>query len=214
MSEIFQKYLSRLTDEYTSGDFYREVYDSKKEFFENIGGLNEDDTDFENQMDLFLSWYLFSRPLNNFDLPPVQLFYRRKMSELPADELVFFKALTEAKHSIFELVKQKDDLFTLKDLSTRNKVEVKGFGMTYGFSKGDIFESRLIPHQNTHCFASGFCFHPREAAGFIEEQMKKIRANDSAQKIKLMLRLNNMRYKHRRFPHIDVKYIYTLEPKF
>jgi hypothetical protein len=125
-----------------------------------------------------------------------------------------FKNLTATTHSIFELTKQKDDHFSLKDLSSREKIEVSGHGLRYGFSKGDIFEARLIPYENTQTFAAGFCFHPREAARFIEDQMKKVRLNDLAQKTKLMLRLNHMRYKHSRFPHIDVSYIYTLTPKF
>lgn len=214
MSEIYAPCITRLIDEYTAGDFYREVYEAKKEFFENIGGINEDDQDFENQMDLFMGWYLFGRPLNQFDLPPVHLFYRKQANVLPPEQLVLYKNLTATVHSIFELTKQNDDHFTLKDLSSREKLEVSGHGMRYGFSKGDIFEARLIPYEKTYTFASGFCFHPREAAKFVEEQMKKIRQQDLAQRTKLMLRLNHMRYKHARFPHIDCSYIYTLTPKF
>lgn len=214
MSDIYQKCITRLIDEYTAGDFYREVCEAKKEFFENIGGINEDDPDFENQMDLFMGWYLFGRPLNNFDLPPVHLFHRKNSLDLSADELVLFKNLTATVHSVFELLKLRDDQFQIRDLSSREKVDVSGFGMRFGFSKGDIFEARLIPYEKSYCFASGFCFHPREASKFIEDQMKKIRQQDLAQRTKLMLKLNNMRYKHMRFPHIDVSYIYTLTPKF
>lgn len=214
MIEQILKSLENVTNEYTAGDFYREVYDAKKSYFESLGTVTEDDPDFENQMDVFMGWYLFDRPLNNFDLPPVQLYFRKNLEKMSPEDKKIFEALTTARHSVYELVKHKDDALVLQDLSNREKVEVVDSNYRAIFSKGDIFEARLIPVGKQFIFTNGFCMHPKEATKFIELQMKKIRAQDTTQRTKLLLKLGNMKNKHQRFPHININYIYTLEPKF
>lgn len=214
MSDKYQRCIDTITSEYTAGDFFREVYEAKKEFFENLGALSEEDQDFENQMDLFMGWYLFDRPLNHHELPPALLFYRKHADSVPPEEAALYKSLTEIRHSIYEILKQKGISLTLKDLSTGEKYEVDDLKFRVGFSKGDIFEARLIPDGKKFVFANGFCFHPKEAYKFIETQMKKIRDEDRAQRTKLLLKLTQMKNKQRRFPHIDINFIYTLTPKF
>lgn len=214
MSENFQKCIEVVTNEFTSGDYFREVYEAKKEYFDELGTISEDDPDFENQMDLFMGWYLFDRPLNKHELPPVILYFRKNQTTLPDAELETFRALTETRHSVFELLKQKSDGLYLRDVGNGKKFEVEETKFRAGFSKGDLFEARLIPNSGKYLFASGFCFHPKEATKFIESQMKKIREEDHAQRTKLLRKLGQMKNKHLRFPHIDVQYIYTMNPKF
>ena len=73
MIEKFQNCVDVITNEYTAGDYFREVYEAKKNYFDNLGVIAEDDPDFENQMDVFMGWYLFDRPLEKHDLPPISL---------------------------------------------------------------------------------------------------------------------------------------------
>jgi hypothetical protein len=214
MVDKFQKCIDIITDEYTAGDYYREVYEAKKDYFESLGVISEDDPDFENQMDVFMGWYLFDRPLDKHDLPPVFLYYRKNAPTFTPEQDALFRALTMFKHSVFELVKQKDTSITVRDLSTGEKYDVKDVEFRAGFSKGDVFEARLVPDGKAYVFANGFCFHPKEAFKFIDSQMKKIREGDAAQRTKLLLKLGQMKNKQQRFPHIDTQYIYTLTPKF
>ncbi len=214
MLDKFQQCVDLITNEYTAGDYFREVYEAKKNYFENLGVIAEDDPDFENQMDVFMSWYLFDRPLDKHDLPPVFLFYRKGQPTFTPEEDANYQALTLSKHSVFELVKQKGNSLLLRDLSNGRKYEVQDMQFKAGFSKGDVFEARLIPEGKSFVFANGFCFHPKEAYKFIESQMKKIREDDTAQRTKLLLKLGQMKNKQHRFPHIDAQYIYTLTPKF
>jgi hypothetical protein len=214
MAGKYQECIDLITNEYTAGDYFREVYQAKKDYFESLGVISEDDPDYENQMDVFMGWYLFDRPLEKHDLPPVFLYYRKNQGEFSPEEEPLFKALTLAKHSVFELLKQKGTSLVVRDLSNREKYEVQDLEFRAGFSKGDVFEARLIPEGKAFVFANGFCFHPKEAFKFIESQMKKIRDDDAAQRTKLLLKLGHMKNKQRRFPHIDVQHIYTLTPKF
>ncbi len=214
MLDKFRGPIERITEEFTKGDFFREVFDAKKEYFEELGVIPEDDPDFENQMDMFMGWYLFDRPLKAHDLPPVTLFYRKNREQLAPEEEPKFRALTEVKHSVFELLKIREGELGLRDLANRQKFDVLDDRLKAGFSKGDIFEARLVPDGKSYVFIDGFCFHPKEAFKFIAEQMKKIREDDHAQRTKLLRQLGQMKTKHQRFPHIDVKHIYTLTPKF
>lgn len=214
MSEKFQKSIEAVTNEFTSGDYFREVYEAKKEYFEGLGTISEDDLDFENQMDVFMGWYLFDRPLSKHELPPVILYFRKHSAELSSNDALAFKSLTETRHSIYEVLKQKGSILYLRDIGSGDKFEVEETKFKAGFSRGDLFEARLIPDGDKFLFANGFCFHPKEAEKFIEAQMKKIRVEDSAQRTKLLLKLGMMKNKHTRFPHIDIQYIYTMTPKF
>lgn len=214
MTDKYQKCIDLITNEYTAGDYFREVYQAKKDYFERLGVISEDDSDFENQMDVFMGWYLFDRPLEKHDLPPAFLFYRKNASGFSPEDDALFKGLTMVRHSIFELLKQKESALQLRDLSNGEKLEVRDMQFRAGFSKGDVFEARLVPDGKAYVFVNGFCFHPKEAYKFIEAQMKKIREDDAAQRTKLLLKLGQMRNKQQRFPHIDTQYIYTLTPKF
>lgn len=216
MSDIYDECLKTLIDEYTAGDFYREIYRAKQEYFADFGVVNEDDPDFENQMDIFMGWYLFDRNLSGYDLPPVKLYFRKYGDSLPEEKRQLARNLIDTTHSIFETLKRKDDIVVLREYCTRRKYEVVDSRYSMGFSKGDIFEARLIPLPDgkRHCFAAGFCFHPKESSKFIDGQIKKIRHQDVDQRNKLILMLGKMKLKHQRYPHIDVKHIYTLEPKF
>jgi hypothetical protein len=214
MVDKFQKCIETITNEYTAGDYFREVYEAKKEYFESLGVISEDDPDFENQMDVFMGWYLFDRPLEKHDLPPVFLYYRKNAPTFTPEQDALYKALTMVKHSVFELIKQKDSSLVVRDLSNGEKFEVKDVEVHAGFSKADVFEARLVPDGKAYVFGNGFCFHPKEAYKFIESQMKKIREDDAAQRTKLLLKLGQMRNKQFRFSHIDTQHIYTLTPKF
>jgi len=214
MVSRFQKCLDEIILEFTSGDYYREVYEAKKEYIDNLGKIAEDDQDYENQMDIFMGWYLFDRPLTKHELPPVVLYHRKGAAGFSQELEVIFRAFTQNKHSIFELLKQKGNSFVLKDLAGGEKYEVNDEEFRVGFSRGDLFEARLVPDGKGYVFANGFCFHPKDASKFIELQMKKIREDDPAQKTKLLLKLGHMKNKQKRFPHIDTQHIYTLSPKF
>lgn len=209
----YQACLNTIIEYFSTGDFYREIYNAKKEYFNIYGVINEDDPDYENKMDLFLGWYLFDRHLTGYDISPVLLYYRRNTLDLTPEERNRFKNLSDIVHSIFELVKMKGEVITVRDLGTRKKIQVADNRYNAGFSKGDIFEGRIVPTDEGFSFVGGFCFHPKETVKFIEKQMKKIRDDDNTQRSKLLLRFATMQQKHHRFPHIDLKFIYATEPK-
>jgi len=50
-----QRYLDPVVDEFTTGEYYREVYAAKQEFFEKAGIVYEDDPEYDQRMSIFSS---------------------------------------------------------------------------------------------------------------------------------------------------------------
>ncbi len=212
---MFEKYLEPIVEEYTTGEYYREVTKAKSEYFEKAGIVYDDDSEFEERMNIFMDWYVFDRDLPGVDLPPVRSFFRKEKSRFNDEELVIYRDLCATVHSIFRLKRFgwfKRHL-VVQDLFSRKAYKVMDTVINRGFSKGDIFEARLIPFRGQFFFSKGFCFHPSEMESFILGEIKKVRFQDQARQTKLMLQLSSMKLKHLRFQHIDVRHIYTFDSR-
>jgi hypothetical protein len=216
MLETMQEKLEPIIQEFTTGEFYPEVFRAKQEFFERAGTVYDDDAEFEQRMNLFMDWYLFDRDLPSVDLPPIRYFVRQHQSEFSADDKQIFEDLSNSIHSLFLLKRFTwfKKHMVVQDLFSRKKYMVVDLNLGQAFSRGDIFEGRIFPHQNKWHFARGFCFHPIEMRSFIVNEIKKIRFQDPSRHLKLILQLAQMKLKHQRFAHIDVKHIYEFNSKF
>jgi hypothetical protein len=211
---MYQKYLDPVIQMFTTGDYYKEVFNAKQEYFDRAGVVYEDDQEYENRMSTFMDWYIFDRELPGIDLPPIKFYFRKMKESFSADETKIYEDFCNTIHSIFYLNKIKNETLYLKDLFSKKSYEVKDFEMNKGFVNGDIFEARLIPLQGSYEFSRGFCFHPVEMEKFILGEIKKVRYQERSRQTKLILQLAAMKLKHARYQHINIKHIYTFEPKF
>ena len=100
---MYQKYLDPVIEEFTTGDYYREVYNAKQEYFEKAGVVYEDDPEFEQRMCIFMDWYLFERDLPGVDLPPIKYFFRRNKEKFSNEELNIYRDFCSTLHSVFRL---------------------------------------------------------------------------------------------------------------
>ncbi len=207
-------YLDRVLDYYSQGPYYDEVKAAKEEYFERAGRVAEGSEKFELQMKAFIDWYLFDRPLKKSEIAPVKLFVLEHLESLEENEKAIFTELSKTTHSLFELLKVKDSDIHLKDLFDGEKYVVHEGDINKGFSKGDIFEARLIPFKGELVFGGAFIFHPKECRSFILKQIKKIKYLDQKQRLRLMHQLASMKLKIEQYAHIDVKHIYTETPLF
>ncbi|MGE0614811.1 MAG: hypothetical protein AB7P04_04155 [Bacteriovoracia bacterium] len=211
-----QKYLDPIIEEFSTGNYYREVYLAKEEYFDKTGIIYEDDGEFEQRMCIFMDWYLFDRDLPGVDLPPVKYYFRKHKNDFATEELGIYKDLCGTIHSIFRL--KRFSFFgkglVVTDLFSGKSYKVNDPEMKRGFSRGDLFEARLIPFQGTLNFSKGFCFHPTEMESFILSEIKKVRFQDKSRQTKLIMQLAAMKLKHQRFQHIDVRHIYTFSSRF
>lgn len=213
---MYQKYLEPIIEEFTTGEYYREVYTAKQEYFEKAGVVYEDDPEFEQRMSIFMDWYLFDRDLPEVDLPPVKYYFRKNKDSFSNENLNIYKDLCHTIHSIFRL---KRFTFSRKglvvyDLFSNKTYKVTDPEINRGFSRGDVFEARIIPFKEGYEFSRGFCFHPAEMQSFILKEIKKVRFQEKNRQTRLILQLASMKLKHLRFNHIDVRHIYTFQSKF
>lgn len=213
---MYQKYLEPIVEEFTTREYYREVYNAKKEYFEKAGVVYEDDEEFEQRMCIFMDWYIFDRDLPGVDLPPVKYYFKKNKERFTSEELNIYKDLCATIHSIFRLRRFTwgKNSFVIHDLFSNKSFKVTDPEINRGFSKGDLFEGRIIPFKGTYEFSLGFCFHPAEMESFILNEIKKVRFQDKGKQTKLTLQLAGMKLKHLRFKHIDVRHIYTFTSKF
>lgn len=212
---MYQKYLDPVIEAFTTGEYYREVYHAKLEYFEKAGIVYEDDVEFEQRMCIFMDWYLFDRDLPGVDLPPIKYHFRKSKDHLSSEELNIYRDFCSTLHSVFRLKRLtwKKQGFVLLDLFSNKTYKVIDSEIKRGFTRGDIFEARIIPFQGRYEFSKGFCFHPAEIKSFILNEVKKVRFQDKSKQTKLILQLSAMKLKHTRFPHIDIQHIYQFESR-
>lgn len=214
---MYQKYLDPIIEEFTTGEYYREVYNAKQEYFEKTGVVYEDDSEFEQRMCIFMDWYIFDRDLPGVDLPPIKYFFRKNKDRLSNEELNIYRDFCSTIHSIFRLKRSSfwgSKGLVVTDLFSNKTHTVLNTDIHRGFARGDIFEARIIPFKGSNEFSRGFCFHPVEMESFILSEIKKVRFQDKARQTKLILQLSSMKLKHMRFQHIDIRHIYTFDSRF
>ena len=208
--------LEPVIQEFTTGEYYPEVYRAKQEFFERAGVVYEEDPEFEQRMNLFMDWYLFDRDLPGVDLPPIRYFIRQNQAQFSPEDKKTYENLSTSIHTLFLLrgFTWFGNHLVVQDLFSQKKYIVRDPRLKHAFSRGDIFEGRIFPDDGKWGFAQGFCFHPVEMRSFIMGEIKKIRFQEQSRHLKLILQLAQMKLKHQRYAHIDVKHIYGFDSKF
>lgn len=212
---MYQKYLDPVVEEFTTGEYYREVYGAKQEYFEKAGVVYEDDPEFEQRMCVFMDWFLFDRDLPGVDLPPIRFFFRKNKDRFTDEELGIYRDFCSTTHSIFRLKRRTWDGkgHVVHDLFSNETHTVQDAEIDQGFSRGDLFEARIIPFKGGFEFSRGFVFHPVEMEAFILGEIKKVRFQERSRQTKLILQLSAMKLKHTRFSHIDIRHIYTFDSR-
>lgn len=210
---VYDGVLEKLLHRYTAGNFRKEIAEAKREFFEDAGILNEEANNFELRMSQFLDWYLFTRELSEYHMPPVQLALHDSELNWSEVERLLIGNLSECCHSLFEFLKSKGNDIYVKDLFNGKKYVLKDSEVNVGFNHDEVFEARLLPYESNFVFAKGFCFHPSEVRKFILKEVKKVKRLTKVDRDALMLRLLKMRYKHEQYGHIRLDYIYTNDSK-
>ncbi len=210
---LYDELIERLTLHYTGPDYLDEVAAAKREFFDEAGIIDEENNAFEMRMTQFLEWYLFTRNIKGAEMPPVR--HARATGELAkdSDDQKALENLANTRHSLFEFVKIRGEDIFVKDLLTGKKLTIKNSSIRAGFSRQEIFDTRLIPYEDSFIFTKAFCFHPEEATKFILSEVKKLKKSEPVLQEALMLRLLKMRYKYEQYRHLKLEHVYTNERK-
>lgn len=211
---MYDVLLDKFMQAYTAEQFHEEVEQAKAHFFEGTGFLDEESEDFEMKMMQFADWYVFNYPLSSFKKSPIFVSTDLKGFELSGEEAALVKNLQATRHSLFEFLKfnRKGDM-QIRDIFSDYKLTLKNPPVRFGFNKGDIFEARLIPNDDTFCFTRAFSFHPEEAKKFILKHVKEIQKlpeDEIAEaREKFIFKIYKMKNKYEQYKHVAADKIYS-----
>ncbi len=213
----YEELLEKLMQHYTVGEFEDEAKEAKQEFYKIAGIFDEESFNLEMKLMQFIDWYVFSRPLRSTGESLISKALSDSKFEVLDEEKPFYINLNSNRHSLFEFIKVKGEDVYIKDLFSDYKMTLKKSSVVVGFSKDEIFETRLIPHEDSFLFSDAFCIHPAEATKYILKEIKQVKKlEESAQageREKLITKLFRMRHKVDQYKHIKLNEIYTNEPR-
>jgi len=156
----------------TNPPYSNNLLAARQEYQKYAGGIFDDDKSYENQMALFLEWYIFDRIELAHDQTVLELIINNGKGET-LDPLKNINEFISHIHGLFIIKKIKDHsikAINLFDNEQYNVVEPSG---KLYFSKNSIFEGRLLTYENSYYFTGNFCFHPEASKKFIKSEIKK-----------------------------------------
>ena len=201
--EAYLDELQRFADE----SFHGELIAARVEYFAALGRISDTEESFEAHLDRFLDWFLFERTLPPTGKTLLRTFVDRRREHLSPEDLAVYEGFAEGVHNLFLVRKTKKNGVHLRDLMTKKKYFVAD-ELPAAFTKGQVFEARLIPFQGGWCFTRGYVFHPPAATKLIVKRLKQISADDLDSQRVLLRDLAIRRLKADRYKHIDATQFY------
>ncbi len=180
---------------------------AKEHYFGKVGGVYEDDSDFEQRMNTFLEWFVFDFRSETMGSDTVFTMYiNENRDRFSSEEMVFRMTVSKHLHSVFAVKGLKEGMIKVKDLAGG-----KSFWVTDDeiFEKGDLFETRIITEGDSSFFSYTYCLHPKSAEKLIKDAFKKRHSVGFGPDF--FVRLHAMQLKWRRSRQIEVKDIYNFQ---
>jgi len=207
--------LDNLAIYFTSNKYQKEVLEAKAEYFSDVGIDDKENQRYEQWMNLFFEWFLFSRPLNGLSLPPAQFALEiDEFQQIMDGNLELYRKLSNSHHSLFRFVKIKKDGSYFVNLLTGKKVLVKGSVFAETLPKGAICDLRLVELDSKDLYCTkGFCAHPLDSEKFIKKQIKEYKKKSSKEIESLLLSLVRMFFKLEQYGHLESSQVYTFDSK-
>jgi len=176
----------------TNPPYSNNVLAARQEYQKYVGNIFDDDKSYENQMALFLEWYIFDRIDPAHDQTVLELIINNGKGAT-LDLLKNINAFISHIHGLFIIKKIKDHSVKAINLFDNKQYDVVEPSGKFYFSKNSIFEGRLLTYENSYYFTGNFCIHPEGSKKFIKSEIKKI---SSVQEINSKeLKLQNIKLK-------------------
>ena len=174
-----------------------EFIEAKKQFFDSFGRVFPDEDFYNQRISYFLDFFTFQRKIKkgqtSEEETPFEQFIKSKfVNKIKKDQLVeSFKQLDDYRHSLFYVSKVSSNKLTLKDLFTKEKIEIgqhyhlffEGF-VPKSIIQGFIFNTKTIPY-----ISQGVLTHPPNVTRIIRKIIKKLKPGESSQEYSLFTKL-------------------------
>jgi len=199
---------------FSRNKFEIEFHQGRASFFENSSVLDESSPSYFVRTQQFLDWYFFSRPLNDFRLPPSHCVFMLPDLRWDEFEVPFAQSLKLVKHSLFDVLKIKNASIQILDLFSKEKFEVEVGAQASLYSKGQIFDARILVKSGGIWLLDGRCFHAFEAREFLISEIKKYQKDLDLDRERFLLATLKMRYLSERYPHAKIDQIYSWQNRW
>lgn len=210
----YREAIEKLSIYFTSDRYKPEVLTAKSEFFADVGIDDKESDRYEQWMNIFFDWYLFSRPLSGSNLPPAGFALEiDEFQQMHGEDKKLFKNLAQSEHSLLQFIKIKGDFVYFKDLFRKRKCKVLNNEFVITLEKGNICDARLIPEEDHFCFTNGFCVHPLAANPFILKEVKRLKKATEEEQKAFQIELVRMFFKMEQYSHLKLDQVYTKESK-
>ena len=146
---------------------------AKKEYQKTTGEIYEDDKSYNSRMALFLEWYLLDQYKPGTRQTVLENIIEDNSSSWTPDRLESYKDVSKNIQALFEIKKVRDNSVTVLDLFTDEKYQIEEEDSKLAFRKNDIFQGRIVPHNDKYFFTGYFCFHPNKTQRYIKGEAKK-----------------------------------------
>lgn len=206
--------IEKLSVYFSAPNYQNEVLSAKRVFFGDVGVDDKESDRYEQWMNIFFDWYLFTRPISGTSLPPAQFALEiDEFQQLHGDEKRLFVNLAKTQHCLLQFLKDKGDHVYFKDLLGRRKIKVVNSEFVLSLEKNDICDARLIPDEGHFFFTKGFCRHPNEVNKFILKEIKALKKATPAVQSEFQLELIRMFFKMEQYSHLRFDQVYTRDSK-
>jgi hypothetical protein len=146
---------------------------AKKEYQKTTGEIYEDDKSYNSRMALFLEWYLLDQYEPGTRQTVLENIIEDNSFSWTPDRLESYKDVSKNIQALFEIKKVRDNSVTVLDLFTDEKYQIEEEDSKLAFRKNDIFQGRIVPHNDKYFFTGYFCFHPNKTQLYIKGEAKK-----------------------------------------
>ena len=206
--------IEKLVVYFSSPLYEKEVLEAKRNFFGDVGVDDKESDRYEQWMNIFFDWYIFTRPISGTSLAPACFGLEiDEFQQLHGDEKRLFLNLSKCEHGLLQFIKEKNGFAYFKDLFRRKKVKVHTNEFIITLEKGNICDARLIPDEDSYFFSKGFCSHPHEANKFILKEVKALKKASEEEHRSFQIELLRMFFKMEQYSHLKLDQIYTRDSK-
>lgn len=207
VSPAYQPLMDELLGFVTQPEHEQELVAGRAEYVHHTGEVFDDDRSFDARMASFLDWFVFDRPLAPWGEPPVRVY--PAWARLSEPRAAVFRTLARTVHGIFDLRWAHRDTITVVNLPTGARYRVPIPEPMHGFSRGDLFEGRLVPFERRLCFSPAFIFHPREIRAALVEEVRRQHAERVSLKVQeLVFMLSRMATRAEHYRNVKIEAIY------
>jgi hypothetical protein len=148
------------------------LLEARRAYFARVGEPHEEDKSYEARMNGLIDHYLFDFRPDGHETT-LALYLRDGGVGLTTDERSQMREMGRNLHLLVEVRKIRPGVVEVEDVFTEARYDVVERRAVVALSKGDIFETRLVPHEGKLHFSASSIYHPREVRRAILKEAKR-----------------------------------------